>query len=803
MTSDNARSAADPGPLTIQSLIQSLLESVPSKLAEIVRVGALPHWLDESMVSVLFPDNHEPTSILEQLQRFRFVAQAAPGQFVYQRQVRDHILEAWLKDQPDLFRQLNDRLASYFYGRAVQAGSVYKVFLPEYVYHLLVADPSDGMAQLERLFEGSVETHELGLAERLAGVVEERRSLLIEQVDWLGYYPSRLALARYEIDSAISSLLELANTANDPYLIATANRALGQGLVQNKQWSEAIEILRRGLRIFVNLRDNENAARTQLSLGDAYRVLAANLGGVYEEWDNLRGIQYTLNVITDLPVLIYQKIADRLDIVPKLYGANYQNWIVLRLLRSAAASYRDAERTAVTSNDERLKIEIQRRLADAELELGRHHNSEKRYFHLLSMSLVTSSPYRYATIALGMARLRLLRKDYFVSLQYLNDSLKIFTQMGDWRLAGITSYLLGHVFESLNKLSDAVTAYATAIEDFTRAKDSIYRTEISSTLNRLLKSPNFNQLDQESKNKVRFALEQVDQRTYVARFPGRIQRWFTVASWMLQGPLLLFMALILAVLFGNTIILVEGNIRNLLSENPVRLGLTDSITIILTALVPFFAIWIRQLLYLFIGLFLPVVRIEKSRPQMYTLDEIGFSTQNTPNNPGQVITWDRVDAVILADRLAWQIPNPLLSKTFLISGSQQVVVTGATHNYQDLQQVIGEYRSSNNPTARPIINCSFEIVRHWWLGVALILAASMAATLVFGFDIYQSFCPTLLQNGICPTLEYQLIIAPLVMWTIIFGVLIFSIGTLIRSIYLEVSVRRIISHLKQSSETVI
>jgi tetratricopeptide (TPR) repeat protein len=791
--------SAGSGQYTVDSLSQQFLKTAPARLAEIVRIGALPHWLDEGIVSVLFPNNPEPGSVLEELQRLRFVTQAAPGQFVYQSQVRDYMLSLWPKDQPDLFRQLSARLAGYCQSRTAQPGSALKVFLPEYIYHLLVAEPSDGIAQLGRLFEGSVEALELGLAERLSSMAEERRTLLGQQVDWLGYYNPRLALARYEIESAIPALSQLVKTAHDPYLVATAHRALGQALVQNNQWGEGIENLRRGLEGFNNLRDNENVAWTRLSLGDAYRVLAASLGGIYEERRDFRGLQLVVHIVADLPFLIYRRIADMVDVIPKFYGANYQNWIVLRLLRSAADAYREAEKSALTSNDERLKVEILQRLADVDLELGRPNSAEKRYLRLLSKSVVQSSPYRSASISLGMARLELLRNERLIARQHLKESLMTFTRMGDSHRAGETGYLLGRLYERENELSEAVNAYAEAIVDTTRAKDSVLRTEIRSALNRLTKSPDFLLLPEEDRKRARYTLVQVEQQVFLARFPGRIQEVFTALS----GVLTWFLALGLAVLSGVTPLFVEGIFRNFLSERPVHFGLINSIAITLIALVPFFALWIRHLLYVLTGLFtvrflLPFTRIEQSRPQMYILDHVGLVGSSGRDNENQVIAWRELDAVIVADRLIWGVPSPLLSRTLVIAGNQRLLVTGTTHNYQDLQEVIAAYGTRENPATQLVRDCSFEIVRHWWLGVALGLAVILASVLVFRFGAYQYFCPTLLENGVCPTTEYRLKVAPLVMLANIFFVLIFGPGTLIRSINLERCVRQAIKRVKRS-----
>jgi hypothetical protein len=264
---------------------------------------------------------------------------------------------------------------------------------------------------------------------------------------------------------------------------------------------------------------------------------------------------------------------------------------------------------------------------------------------------------------------------------------------------------------------------------------------------------------------------------------------------VLTGPVLFFVALSLAVLSGITLILAEGIVRNLLSESPVHFGLLNSIIITLTALMPFFAFWIRHLLYVLTGLFtvkflLPITRIEQSKPQMYILSNIGLAGYSDRDNGDQVIPWKEVDAVIAADRLLWGVPSPLLSRTLVIVGSRHLLINGTTHNYQDLQQALIAYGTRENQAAQLLRRCSFETVGHWWLVVALGLAVILAAVLVFGFGFYQTFCPTLLENGICPTTEYRLIVSPLAMWTNIFFVIIFSIGTLIRSINLELCVRQ-------------
>jgi hypothetical protein len=782
----------------LELLLDQLLKNSPPQLADIIRLGAMPHWLDRDVAAVLYPE--EPDSALDALQQFRFVMPVAPDQLTYHSQVRAYLLETWLTNDRlrSRFRQISARLAEHYQARASQTSDTSQAVLPEWIYHLLAANPNWGIAQLGRLFERLVEARELGTAERLAAVAEERRPLLGEQTPWLNYYPARLALAHYDVQAAMEGFSTLAEDGHDAALTAAAQRGLGWTLVREQQWAKGIKQLKRSLQVFEKLHDSENIVQTQLTLGDAYRDLADRSGGIYEESQEFSGhLHYAAYVISHFPFLIYRRLAEHLDFLPPLLGFDYQNWIVARLLHLAAQAYRKAERANSQLNDDRLRVEIQQRLAEINLELGKYQISEREYRDLLKTFLVRSSSYRTARAHLGLARIALRRDDHSTAQQQFEASLETFKHYEDWQHVGEAAHHLGQLFQAEGNISAALGVYTTGIEATTRSQDWPRRTEIVASLRKLMTADDLSLINEAQREQVKSALGQVDRLTYIARFPGQIHRLFTGFAQILAVLGVVstgLIALVLAFLLGYTFIIVEGQIRNLTSSAPVSPALTNAIILLLDAFVPLFVLWAYYLLYVPIGWFIvrflvPISRVEESQPETYVLNETQIAQYDGEGRPLSTITWNNVDLVIIADRCVWQHPSALFSKTLITGSDQPLVIRGTTNHYRELQQEIEVYRVRHQPNPRPPVQCGLSIVNHWWLWGALVFALSLATILVFGIGVSSQFCATPYVNGVCPN-PIRLVLASWAMWTNIFFVLLFTVGSVVRLINAWLCVRR-------------
>jgi tetratricopeptide (TPR) repeat protein len=790
----------------LEQLLEQLLNNTSPQLANYIRLGAIPHWLDQELAAVLYGEAEEAASILAGLGQFRFISEIAPGQLAYHDQVRAYFLKAWIADNPSRFRQLSQQLAKHYLDRFSQPGQTPQAILPEWIYHLLAANPDIGIIQLSRLFEQTVEARELGLAERLTAVAQERRPLLGTQAAWLDYYAARLALARYEYQTAIATFSVLAQNGHHPTLTAVSQRALGSTLSRQKQWAQSLVQLRQSLELFQHLGDTDNIVRTQLALGDAYQDLADNSGGLYEEQREFTGRLYnTLNLIRYFPFFVYRQLAKYLDFLPHLFGANFQNWIVVRLLRLSARAYEQAADTSSDLDDTQIAVEIQQRLADINLRLGYFRRAEQKYRALSEMSPVRLSQYRTARVRFGLGQAALRRGDRASVSEHLEASLDIFQRFEDWQRVGKVAYQLGQLSETRDRIQAAVEAYTMGIMATTRSQDWLLRTEIAASLRKLMATNHPpGEIDRPQRDQAKAVLRQVDQLAYLARFPGQVQSWFTWLLGVLGGPVWFLMALLLAILLGATFMIIEGEVRIATSDTPVPLTLTAAITLPPTALQPLFALWLRDGLYVLLGLFivkflLPITRVEASQPEMYVLNNTHIAKYNSLGKSMINLAWDEIDSVIMGDLCLWRHPNALFSKMFLIAGHRQMVIRGTTNHYRELQQMIEVYRYRHQSNPKPAIQCGLSILDHWWPKVALGVALVLGAILVFSFETGLSlYCATPWVDGKCPE-PIKLVLTPWAMWTNVFFIVLFTVGSIVRLIKARFCIRRVVHQSAESA----
>jgi hypothetical protein len=759
-------------------MVDNLLAALSPVQSDALRLGALSHWLDPGLARALYGD--EAPARLADLRRFRFVVENRAGQLTYHRQVRDYLLTLWQRDAPDRFRRLSATLAREFAHRLSLPEARAESLAPEWLYHLLPAAPATGLARLAQLFEPAVEAHELGFAERLAAHAQAQSAWLGDEAAWLDYFSARLALARFD-PAAAEKLGALARAHAGSALGASAARAAGQANALQRRWARGQDELWGALNTFQRLGSAANVALSHLALGDLYRHLAESSGGILEEEYRIASAFHQLYYwATRGPFLLYRWLAERVEFLPNLFGSNYQNWVVLRLLTRARRHYQRAHRAYARLGDERGVIETQDRLATTFLRQGYPRHAEALIAAALREPVVQASTYRTARARMRLGQVALARGQIRRAAEALSASREVLERFEDWPLAAEAALSLGQALEAGRDWSGAVGAYTRGLDAARRGRDALRlrQTEIARRLRGI--ASRVEVTDRQIVEASRSALQTVAETAFIARFPGAMQQTFQgFASW-LALPFAVFAALMLVAAIGISMNIVEGEL--FLRLDPV--SFLDGVQLLVGVLLPLLAIWGYQLAYRVLGLgfvrfLLPLTRVEESQLDVFTLSPEGIAHVGGDGREVR-LKWEEVEAVVADDRCLFHTPMSLFSRLTLLSRETRIVIPATTHYYRDVQLLI-ELNLKVLGQAPRWVKTGFSILRSRWFWLSAGLALTLGAAVMFaplllgGSPLYTCYGGALP----CP-LENRLYGTTLMVIAMGLFVVIFSAGTAVR-----------------------
>ena len=511
----------------IGDTLEMLLSDLPSPVADAIRLGAIPHQLSPPLLTRLLDTPLVSEQFWAYLVQFQLAKRTAQGEFRYHDRVRAYLLDWWRTHQPQQFYGAQQRALAYFQEQWAAATELQRpLYQYEILYHLLVVDEAAGLAYLQLHFEAALDQYQPGVAEQYLqqGLVLTATLTPTMQL-WLHYLQARLDLAHDQGDRGASVFQEVAATAPTALLRAVAQWSLGVVLVKEQQWSQAIQLYKTSLSV---LRHEEPAfyhVRLLVAMGQAYQDLAEHSGGFLDESDESPLLLHKVwHWLLFLPFLCYQWFVRFIPLLPNWYfGPNYQNWLIAYLLVEAVAWYRLAERQASVAAQPWYLIEIRLALAVLEHQVGRWRSAHRRFARLLELDEVQKSFYRTARVQLEQGQALFREARLREAQQILASTTAVFANVNDDRSYGAATFLLGRIGHRFGQLSDAIHAYSTSIQAFTRHNDLIMRTQVTWHLQDLLQQATVT-VDQ--RRAIRALLDQVVVQQYISRFPDILLRRF-------------------------------------------------------------------------------------------------------------------------------------------------------------------------------------------------------------------------------------------------------------------------------------
>src|SRR5436190_3740843 len=166
-------------------LIIDKIASENPKLAEAVRLCAIPHWFNAEILALLRGEAGKPSvrteTILEGL-KSKNLAFVQLDKLFFHDDVRNLLVNRWRKNNPEDFKKLNGKVAAYYdyklqqsvsddQGRRADQRAEWE---REEMYHLLVADEDRGRERFKSLCNRAMDSYRLSTLDLLLSLASEQ-----------------------------------------------------------------------------------------------------------------------------------------------------------------------------------------------------------------------------------------------------------------------------------------------------------------------------------------------------------------------------------------------------------------------------------------------------------------------------------------------------------------------------------------------------------------------------------------------------------------------------------------------------
>jgi hypothetical protein len=701
----------------LRRILSGVLNRLSAPAAFVLRLSAIPHWFDKTLLRHIAGDSFEYSWEQVDLSQIPFIFPGSLERYRCEQPVREILLEEWRKEQPELFTKYNRSAWEYFASLANQADFLSRPGLQrEAIYHQLTFDEPAGLFSLAAAFEDAVDRRQFGSADDLMRTIGELE-LSARAQNWLRYFSARLVLDSNPEKKNESALIELSSSLPDPFLNRPArsssgdetqpaiemdyvlrailNWSLGKIYLGRSEWSQAIRLFRSSLSLLQDRQVDLYIARVMLALGDAYLDLADRSGfNASESWQSRPPLRHLVYLIQNLPFVIFESLLRRVDFLPSdwYFGTNYQDWIIAFLLVQASRWYRRARRRFVAIEDEPGDIRALLAQAEMELEKGRWSRARHTYLRLQAHPLVRSSAYRTAQVQAGLGRVYLAQGSLSQAAEELDAAARIFQRFRDFRSFASTSERLGIAHSGLGSFDRARDAFRQSLDAYHQLGDLLRETQVIWDLENLgvkVSQPGHAPQGDKPEEASR------DERHYLTRFPDSLLRWFRSMALVVAVPLT-YLTVILACLgLVQASAVVEMTLRLTFGGN-INLGaisFADALTLLMGVILPLpLAFWIYRFIYSLIGMTMVhllgqrLVRIEREQPDRLITSSEGLIVHRSDDRPDGQTTWVETTAVTSIEYRFWSKPIQLISDLVVSTKTRPIVLSGTTIRYEQLKR---------------------------------------------------------------------------------------------------------------------
>ena len=435
------------------------------------------------------------------------------------------------------FVEANKRLARYFIDRVEKTQDHADQFswARAATYHLLAAGEPAGWEWLAHLYDDAEARGLISATQQLLQPLRELRFLLsLEDHAALTVYRARTATLTGNYRNAERLLRAVCALSKSQTLLAVTYRSLGQTLMAQQRWAQALQQLKKSRIILEHSGNAFSLALTWASIGDLYQEMADFSGGIeppepeppYKPWaKRLRAIIY-------IPGRFYSQLSQRIQRLPFInVDLGYQNWVVTRLMLAAVAAYRRAEKALPDDPSPQALYDVRIGLARMYTKLGLIRRAERLLDELEKWDYVRESEYRQAFVFYWRAEVARFQGQNGTAVLLLKEAGQIFSKFQ--QLRGLAA-----IHKHLGTLAVQAGERQTALDELRRSAD-FYRQARQP----LLQTAVLNQITELTGDE---SAAENGRHEYLSRFPNRLAGFYRLLAFLVL-TLLLLMTIGLAV----------------------------------------------------------------------------------------------------------------------------------------------------------------------------------------------------------------------------------------------------------------
>jgi len=747
------------------------IDAEQPSLAKLLRACAIPLWWDEPLLVDIRNrhDGREPV-ILQKLSQLSFILKW-PDDYVYDRLARPLLLSQWengeRNDQTNDFIAINHRIIDHFQQRLdedINAEHVgqYARWEISYLYHLLLDNPRLGTEKLIAVLQQAEDSYQpdrvhqyvLVLREIQERLPQEYRPYITYAEGWMHTLQGRHQVAQAHFEELLSrdDLM--------PDLRAHIQRNLGDVLMKQRKWSQAVPHYRQALDHFETAELTHEVADTMERLGSAYMDIAAS---VYSHEDHLEDdipwttkLLQTLGLIGYLPLILYMLWNFDLGWNPRAWWrwGDSMDWAIAKFFANGIQWLQKAEKLYVQLGDMRGLNHVRRSLG--QLYLNLHYADKAAAIFDGLESEHAHDTYQLAHTRLYLATALAEQGKYSAAQDLFQKALPVFKELEHSQRIAQTQTLLGKLAVRNGEIDHALATYAEALTHWLAIDDQVMATAVVHSMETLASSPQRTGLRSTKRvtsNHSQALLEQaqlnISERVYESRFVHPLMQRF-------QQTILVLLCFLLPWIMWASINSQAGTnigttatldrppqeMLNDIEEFGPVVKIADVTQVIRSTITPqvhpdFWGWIILNLLlayltlYTIIGIYL-LSRIEIADVESHQKRQLyisPYSIRASGRRLTSLLPWPQIRVYLSDNRRLLQWPMNYWSKIALISQNEHIQIDGYTKGYRYIIRWIKQYL----PADVQRVDIGFTLLKNFlgWLVVisALLLAAFIATIL--------------------------------------------------------------------------
>jgi len=475
-------------------ILDEIMARAEPDVAEAIRFCAIPHWFNEEIIAWLRSEGLKPSQrsreILAALTELTFVGPYYERGWVYHENVRDLLLRRWRERDGEEFKELSGRAAEYFGQKAEAATDEERdEWARELMYHLLTADPEQGVKLFRSMFNRARDFYQLSTCALLLELAKEQEAhLSAEDRLWLRFRQGQLADASAQWLEALSIFEGLWKEELPLSLEGVLANDLGTLHHDKGEWERAIEYHERSLAVAQKVGDEYAVARTLNNLGSVYQgkgeweraiesyersqailkkvgdehrmaTIFNNLGEIYrvkKEWE--QAIEYH-----ERSLAILKKVGDEhgMAISYSNLGNVYQGkgeW------ERAREYYERSLAILEKLGDEHLMSTIFGNLGSVYQDKGEWERAIEYYGHSLAIKEKVGDEHGMAPTLNNLGTVYKDKGEWERAIEYYGRSLAILEKVGDEVGAATTMYNIASLCEDMDRYDEAIELLERVVE---------------------------------------------------------------------------------------------------------------------------------------------------------------------------------------------------------------------------------------------------------------------------------------------------------------------------------------------------